>query len=147
MEYLKHAVELSKKSFEAGAFPAGAVLVSKNGNVYESTPSLPCNHAEMLAIDAAVKAEGVPLTGATLYTSMQPCLMCTAKIFWAGIELVQYSIPKMKTHVSYAYEDTLDTEDVGKHFFRPIIMTHVPETYADAYAVYEAWVKRIEAKK
>jgi tRNA(Arg) A34 adenosine deaminase TadA len=40
MHYLQQAVDLSRKSLEAGEFPAGAVLVTKKGNVYESDPSV-----------------------------------------------------------------------------------------------------------
>jgi tRNA(Arg) A34 adenosine deaminase TadA len=80
MNYLQQAIDLSSKSFEAGEFPAGAVLVTKSGNVYESDPSLPYYHGECMVIDKAVRAEGYPLTGAVMYASMEPCLMCSAKL-------------------------------------------------------------------
>lgn len=50
MDYLRQAVKLSRKSFDAGKFPAGAVLVTKSGNVYESDPSLAYYHGECMAI-------------------------------------------------------------------------------------------------
>jgi tRNA(Arg) A34 adenosine deaminase TadA len=84
-EYLNKAVRLSRKSFEAGEFPAGAVLVTKSGNVYESDPSLPHYHSECMVIDKAIKAEGCPLTDAVIYASMESCLMCSAKMYWAGV--------------------------------------------------------------
>ncbi|MDB5245029.1 MAG: guaD1 [Parcubacteria group bacterium] len=144
MEYLKRAIELSKTSFEAGEFPAGAVLVSKNGTVYESSPSLPHNHGEMMVIDKAIEAEGVPLNGAIIYASMQPCLMCVAKMYWSGVESVEYVIPKDATNTRYAYEDMTDTAQTGSEFFKPVSITHVPELQEEAIAIYSEWVAKIE---
>ena len=110
-DYLKQAVSLSRKSFEAGEFPAGAVLVTKSGTVYESDPSLPYYHGECMVIDKAIKAEGYPLTDAMMYASMESYLMCSAKMYWAGITEVHFVIPKEKTNTLYAYEDALPMQD------------------------------------
>jgi tRNA(Arg) A34 adenosine deaminase TadA len=75
MDYLQKAVDLSKKSYDMGEFPAGAVLVTQRGNVYESDLSIALDHGECTAVDKAVAVEGRPLVGATLYTSMESCLM------------------------------------------------------------------------
>ncbi len=146
MDYLQRAIELSQASFDAGEFPAGAVLVSKSGKVYESKPSLPHNHGECMVIDMAIEAESSPLTGATMYASMQPCLMCTSKIYWAGIETVYYAIPKEDVRAEYAYENSEDTTQVGATFFKPVKMIHVAELTPAAFGVYSSWVEKIEAK-
>ena len=140
MDYLKRAVELSKASLGAGEFPAGAVLVTSSGTVHESRPSLAHNHGEMMVIDDAIEAEGAPLTGAVMYSSMQPCLMCTAKMYWSGIEDVQYVIQKSSAEATYAYENGNDTEEVGKSFFTPVRMQHDPELQEEAMNYYRAWV-------
>lgn len=145
MDYLKRAVELAKTSFEAGEFPAGAVLVSKNGKVYESKPSLPHNHGEMMVIDSAIEAEGAPLISATIYASMQPCLMCSAKMYWAGIDTVHYVIPKSSVRADYAYESSLDVDATVAAFFKTIQMTQHPELHGHAMGSYEAWVRKIES--
>ena len=144
MDYLRRAVELSKASFEAGEFPAGAVLVSKSGSVYESKPSLPHNHGEMMVIDMAIAAEGTPLTGATIYASMQPCLMCSAKMYWADIDTVQYVIPKSSVQADYAYESPLDADVTVAAFFKRIQMTGHPELVEEALSMYKEWVTKIE---
>jgi tRNA(Arg) A34 adenosine deaminase TadA len=144
MDYIRKAVNLSKTSFETGAFPAGAVLVTRSGNVYESKPSVPYNHGETMVIDMAIEAEGAPLTGATMYGSMQPCLMCTSKMYWAGIESAQYVIPKTAVNAAYAYESTADTAEIATHFFEPISMLHVPEHQEEALGIYFDWVTKIE---
>ena len=145
MDYLARAVELSRASFDAGEFPAGAVLVSKNGNVYESKPSLPHNHGEMMVIDMAIELEGAPLSGATVYASMQPCLMCSAKMYWAGVGNVQYVVPKTAVNAQYAYEDNEGTQEIAKNFWKPIIMTQAPEMLEEALAIYRQWANKIES--
>lgn len=142
-DHLKRAVELSKASFDAGEFPAGAVLVSKSGKVYESKPSLPHNHSELMVIDAAITAEGAPLDGAVVYASMQPCLMCSAKMYWAGITEVHYVIPKSKVKAEYAYEDTTETNELATRFFKKLGMIEEPELQDEAMAIYRAWVEKI----
>ncbi len=144
MDYLRRAVELAKASFEAGEFPAGAVLVSKSGKAYESKPSVAHNHGETMVIDMAIAAEGAPLVGATVYTSMQPCLMCSAKMYWAGVENVQYVLSKKDIRADYAYENGEDTVQMAAGFFKPIKMMQMPELHQEALAKYEMWVKRIE---
>jgi tRNA(Arg) A34 adenosine deaminase TadA len=146
MDYLKRAVELARMSFEAGEFPAGAVLVTKSGGVYESKPSLPHNHGEMMVIDMAIATEGAPLAGATMYASMQSCLMCTAKMYWAGVETVQYVIPKSEVRADYGYEDASDTAAIGAGFFKPLRMTHMPEHQQEALEAYAMWENKINGK-
>lgn len=144
MDYLLRAVELSRMSLGAGEFPAGAILVTKGGNTYESKPSVPHNHGETMVIDMAVEAEGLPLMGATVYASMQPCLMCSAKMYWAGIENVQYVIGKKDVRADYAYENGADTEQIAATFFKPIKMEQKSELRDEAMSIYSAWVKKIE---
>ena len=145
-DFLDIAVDLSRKSFEAGEFPAGAVLVGKSGNVYKSDPSLPYYHGECMVIDKAIKAEGFPLSGATLYASMEPCLMCSAKMYWAGVTKVVFVIPKAKTDTEYAYEDDRDMSVHIDGFFMKIDKEHDPRLLDEALALYRAWVKKIEGK-
>jgi tRNA(Arg) A34 adenosine deaminase TadA len=145
MDYLKRAVELSQASLDAGEFPAGAVLVTKSGKTYESKPSVPHNHGETMVIDMGIEAEGSPLTGATMYASMQPCLMCMSKMYWAGIDTVHYAIPKTSVRADYAYESGIDANEMASKLFKPITMTHHPELLDEALGIYQAWVKKIEA--
>lgn len=143
MNYLSRAVELSKISLDAGEFPAGAVLVTKNGGVYESKPSVPHNHGECMVVDDAVQAEGHPLTGAVMYASMQPCLMCSSKMYWAGVEQVEYAIPKQAVNMEYAYENNEDTEKITSSFWKPLHMQHISDLQEEALTIYKLWVSRL----
>jgi tRNA(Arg) A34 adenosine deaminase TadA len=146
VSYLRSAIDLSRKSFDAGEFPAGAVLVTKSGKVYESEPSLLYYHSESMVIDKAIQAEGAPLAGATIYASMEPCLMCSAKMYWAGVTNVEYVIPKEKTNTRYAYEDDKPMAEHLAGFNTPIHLKHDAELLDEALELYSDWVKKIEAK-
>jgi tRNA(Arg) A34 adenosine deaminase TadA len=145
-DHLKKAVELSQKSLEAGEFPAGAVLVTESGAVYESDPSLPYYHGECMVIDKAIKAEGYPLKNAVMYASMESCMMCSAKMYWAGITEVHYVIPKTKTNNSYAYEDNLPMTEHIKNFHTKLAVKNNLSLLDEALRSYNAWVDEIENK-
>jgi tRNA(Arg) A34 adenosine deaminase TadA len=144
-KYLNLAIELSRRSFNAGKFPAGAVLVTKAGNVYESDPSLPYYHGECMVIDKAIKAEGSPLDGSTMYASMESCLMCSAKMYWAGVTKVIFVIPKSKVNDLYAYEDDKPMNDHIGSFHILLESTNDPRLLDEALITYTQWVNKVES--
>lgn len=142
MEHLKRAIELSKTSLEAGNFPAGAVLISKSGKVYESAPSSLHNHAETTVIDMAIESGGSPFAEATIYASMQPCLMCLSKMYWAGVGTVYYVLSKKDVQAEHVYENAEDIDQIAATFFKPINMIHSPELRQEALDIYTAWADK-----
>ena len=76
--------------------PVGSVVVLDGRIVGEGIESLPTGdditgHAEILACQAAVDKTGSKLlTGATLYSTAEPCFMCSYAIRSATISLVVY---------------------------------------------------------
>ena len=96
--HMAAAHQQAVNSIAEGGFPVGAVLV-KDGQVigagfnrYTQTGD-PTTHAEMEAIrDAAARAgEGQSielLAGATCYTTMMPCEMCSGAIIRFGLAAV-----------------------------------------------------------
>ena len=73
--FLRQAIELSRHSPPSdSAFSVGAVLVSGDGAVLAtgySRESDPHDHAEEAAL---AKVTVLPLSGATIYSSLEPCL-------------------------------------------------------------------------
>jgi len=90
-DYIKLAIELAKK----GAFPYGAVVV-KDGEIVGQASSGeiendPTAHAETTAIRRACnKLKTTDLTGATIYSSCEPCLMCFGTLWWSNIRKIVY---------------------------------------------------------
>ncbi|GJD47642.1 Guanine deaminase [Methylobacterium crusticola] len=97
--FMERAIALSERTSlvdsAGGAF--GCVIVQDGRILAEGANRVvaendPTWHAEMEAIRAACKAEGsFKLRDATLYTSAEPCPMCMAAAYWAGIARVYYA--------------------------------------------------------
>ncbi len=92
--FMAIALEEARRALAEGNRPFGAVvvrdgrLVACGHNLIESE-SDPTAHAELMAVRNACRALGsLSLEGATLYTTCEPCLMCTSAILWAKIPRV-----------------------------------------------------------
>jgi tRNA(Arg) A34 adenosine deaminase TadA len=98
-EFMRRAIANSRKAGvqykTGGAF--GAVIVNKDGVVLADgmnhvvAQNDPTWHAEMHAIRQACALLKKPkLDGCILYTSAEPCPMCQATVYWAGLDGVFY---------------------------------------------------------
>jgi tRNA(adenine34) deaminase len=92
-DYMTQALTLAREAFRAGEIPVGALVVL-DGQVIASASNKshdPTAHAEMLAIQAACKALGVPrLPECDLYVTLEPCPMCAAAIAFARLRRVYF---------------------------------------------------------
>ena len=97
--FLRRAIELAElASVEyATGGPFGAVIVKDNKIIAEGMNRVlashdPTWHGEIEAIRlACITLQSPKLTGCTLYTISDPCPMCVAAAYWAGIERIYYS--------------------------------------------------------
>lgn len=95
--YLSRAVALATDNVRNAGGPFGAIVVSADGQVFEGVNRVTANldpsaHAEVTAIRNACQGLGTfDLTGATLYTSCEPCPMCLATSLWARIDRVYFA--------------------------------------------------------
>ena len=86
---MNEALKEASYAFEADEVPIGAVIVMKNKiiarahNLTEKLNDVTA-HAEMQAFTAASNYLGAKyLQEATLYVTVEPCIMCAGAIFWA----------------------------------------------------------------
>jgi tRNA(Arg) A34 adenosine deaminase TadA len=106
--FIRQAIELSISAVEHGNHPFGACLVSKDGQVLltaENTTCIPhtdvTRHAELNLISMATqKFNRDMLEQCTLYTSCEPCLMCTGAFLWSGIRQLVYALTNETLGVS-----------------------------------------------
>jgi tRNA(Arg) A34 adenosine deaminase TadA len=100
--HLRRAIDLADEAVSEGDHPFGAVLVSAAGAVLmegKNSHSVDCGpgHAEAnLARDAARAFDIATLNGATLYTSVEPCSMCSGTIYWAEIGTVVFGMTERR---------------------------------------------------
>ena len=94
--WMQHALRLAQCAEAAGEVPVGAVLVKDEkviGEGWNKPIGLhdPGAHAEMLALRAAgEKLQNYRLTGATLYVTLEPCIMCAGAILHARLARVVF---------------------------------------------------------
>lgn len=100
-EFIKRAIELSKKGMDNNAGGPFGALVVKNGEIiaegYNKVTSSndPTAHAEVVAIrEACEKLNSFQLEDCVIYTSCEPCPMCLGAIYWARPKAVFYACTK-----------------------------------------------------
>lgn len=144
--YLKLAIEQARKSVEQGGFPAGAVVV-KDGRVIAEGISLgfslhdPTSHADTAAIrDACRKLETTDLAGATLYESIECCVMCFSVSYWAGISRIVYASKKTPEMVKkFYYEGNINNNILNQNNNRKIKMVFIPDFEQDSLELVKKW--------
>lgn len=97
-EYIRQAIRLASDARRHGNHPFGALLVADGKVVLTaentvSTGSNPTHHAETNLVNKACQEiDKETIQKSTLYTSCEPCPMCTGAIFWCGIRKVVFSV-------------------------------------------------------
>lgn len=145
-QYLQLAVKQAKKSIEQGGFPAGAVVV-KDGKVVSEGISLgfilhdPTSHAETSSIrEACRRLKTTDLGSATLYASLQPCLMCFSVANWSGISRIVYGCKKTEEMVKKNYyEGSTDVSKVNDENNRKIELVYLPDFEREMLDLIEGW--------
>ena len=98
LAFLRRSFDVARRSREAGDHPFGSVLVGpagevlrEQGNGFSSEGGDCTAHAERLLSSWAAKTFDLDyLQRCTLYSSAEPCAMCSGAIYWAGIGRVVY---------------------------------------------------------
>jgi len=144
IKFVRLAIEKAKESITQGGFPAGAII-AKNGQVVGEGISVgntlcdPTSHGEMVAIRNACKNLGTTdLTGAILYSSMQPCIMCFGACMWGMIVRAVFACSKEQVSSEY-YGGGYQISDINRNFNRPIDLVHLAELESESLAVIRKW--------
>jgi len=100
---MRLALDEARRGASLGEVPVGAVLVL-DGEVAGAGFNQPLGavdptaHAEIVALRAAARAAGnYRLTGATLYVTVEPCLMCVGAMVHARIGTLVYGADEPKS--------------------------------------------------
>ena len=126
--FMLKAIEEARQALNKGEFPVGCVMVYENrvlvtGARHHSGPEKlnELDHAEMFALRRLVDLEKkIDREGVTLFSTLEPCLMCYAASIINGIR-----------KIVYAYEDVMgggtDMDLTGLNpFYRNTEITVIP---------------------
>jgi tRNA(adenine34) deaminase len=97
-DYMRRCLALARLSLDEGETPVGAIVVEGDqiiGEGREQTRALadPTAHAEVRAIVAACQAKRTTrLEGVTLYSTVEPCVLCGYAIRSTGVARVVYGV-------------------------------------------------------
>lgn len=90
-KFMKQALVEAQKAFDKDEVPVGAVVVLKNRIIARAHNQVELlndstAHAEILALTTAFQYMGSKyLPEATLYVTLEPCLMCSGAMYWSKI--------------------------------------------------------------
>jgi tRNA(adenine34) deaminase len=120
--YMQAALEQAKLGAAAGEVPIGAVLVV-NGQIVSEAFNQPIGsvdptaHAEVLVLREAARALGnYRLTDATVYVTIEPCLMCVGALVHARVREVVYGATEPKTGALVSAVRALDQPGLNHRF-------------------------------
>jgi tRNA(adenine34) deaminase len=121
-DFMRAALEEARRGLALGEVPIGAVLVAGDAIVASACNQPisavdPTAHAEMLVLrEAAQRARNYRLTGATVYVTVEPCLMCVGALVHARVDEVVYGAPEPRTGALASAVRGLDLAGLNHRF-------------------------------
>ena len=144
-EWMRRAIALARtKGGTPADTPIAAVIVMDGRQIGASVNRTEEHkdataHAEIMAMREAGPAWGdMDLRGATLYSTLQPCGMCTMASIWAKIRRIVYGAGRDDVHRMYFEDRHLDTMDFVKDAFRDNLIVEGGCEAAACAALYYA---------
>jgi tRNA(adenine34) deaminase len=123
--WMRHAIGLARKgNAEPGRNGIGCVIVLDGKPIGDGCNEVelrhdPTAHAEIVSMRrAGERLKSDELRDAVLYTTLQPCGMCTMASIWAKIGRIVYGAGRHDVHEMYFEDRHLDTVDFIRDAFR-----------------------------
>ena len=114
--WMARALELARAAAAQGEVPVGAIIVREGQVIGEGRNHMigandASAHAEIEALrDAGRRVGNYRLPGATLYVSLEPCVMCAGAMIHARLARVVYAATDPKTGAAGSVFDTLASD-------------------------------------
>ena len=97
VRWMAEAIAEAHEAAARGEVPVGAVVIDAEGNPLAAAGNRtradcdPTAHAEVVALrEAARRAGNYRLTGATVYSTIEPCAMCAGALVQARVKRLVY---------------------------------------------------------
>lgn len=104
--YMRLALQEAKQAFDEDEIPIGAIVVQNDkilSRGYNMTEKLNDStaHAEMIALTSAFNNMGAKyIPDATLYVTVEPCVMCSGALYWSKLKRVVWGASDVKNGFS-----------------------------------------------
>ena len=101
-QFMKKALQEANYAFFKDEVPVGCVIVHNNKIISRSSNMVELlndstAHAELIAITSAQNnLNSKNLENCTLYTTLEPCMMCYGAIYWSKIKTIVYGASDQK---------------------------------------------------
>ncbi len=121
-QWMRYALNRARQAGARGEVPVGAVIVMDGDAIAEGINEPigthdPTAHAEIVALRrAAAEIGNYRLTGATLYVTIEPCLMCVGAMVHARIARLVYGAPEPKAGAIESAIRALDHPTLNHRF-------------------------------
>ena len=118
LAWLRRCTALAGEARNRTDHPFGSIVVAADGRAVEAmntvvTSGDPTGHAETNAVRAASQSlTPEELATATLYTSTEPCAMCSGAIYWSGIARVVYALSEAGLRELVAAQEGVPTMEL-----------------------------------
>ncbi len=124
-DFMRQAIELAKQGERSSqCSPIGCVLVLDGVVIAQSYNEVekrcdPSAHAEILAMrQAGERMQQSQFRGAVLYSTLQPCGMCSMASIWAGISRIVYGAERHQVHQMYFEDRDFNTIDFVRNAYK-----------------------------
>ena len=110
--FMKQALQQAQRAFAEDEVPVGAVIVLNNKIIargYNQVEKLsdPTAHAEIIPLTSAFNFLGSKyLPEASIYITVEPCLMCAGALYWSKIGTVVYGAADPKNGYQHITKET-----------------------------------------
>ena len=119
---MRSALGLARRAYFADEVPIGAVVVVDGeivgrGHNQSLRKADPTAHAEILALRQAARRIGnYRLTSATVYCTLEPCVMCAGALVWARVQRLVYGARDAKTGALDSHLNLSQADFLNHHF-------------------------------
>ncbi len=114
--WLRQALAAANEAGQRGEVPIGACIVANDALLAVAgnrtrTDQDPTAHAEIIALrEAAVKAGNYRLTDATVYSTIEPCVMCAGALIQARVGRLVYGARDERAGAVESHFQVCDTD-------------------------------------